>query len=1126
MGQISNQVPSPLDPIYACNFAPVSSESSSKQNTSRLQRIAFLPIKAAAISCNVLAKVTPGKAMVPLYAAGWAGAKAANQLFKGLSWTLKVAKDGETANQALLQGYQVKQLENQVIDTSILAEIAGVEASVERQFEKRVSWWGTRYLKLALETLRYSTPLALQVLHTSAKQAESTTNRLSNALFRGMKSPEMINDTLTNVADRLEAVEWKATHQTTQVGPYFDTDETLRNGVVETKEAISKERILSLVGPQVVSDGMMYASVIGMLDTSAHSIKECGIVPKEILKLIGKSGLPAKLESILNISAGTLELLMALPYGKEFLSKLLNQSAKGLASSNTAQALDALDALQEQIHKLSSTSSKGQVITTSDPQTECQVSQLVRSVLDTLPKQDPLALFLRRSFKESLMIDKTMPTAEQFLADKAEASLRELNLQGNFKEQVVEGLKWGLPLAGWLLLSTQTVAFIPFILHRIVPHVLRYAAPHVGNAAFWLALATKAENTIKESSENAACGGQRMASQLETTYKSLFYVDSIDELRIKNFKTLSEPEQLFLFETAEKLEAKQLQKASTQDERIVYTLKVLDKQKWSELFVAKPTTIEEFFALPTESQENILFITSQSDAYKALYDNDAERIARMFSSLPNKEKGQIKCATAADFNKLTFSDQERVRVIIATHSHHFQNMVFSSLVEKVEWECAMQYKQPVTWGYGAYRELEHTTRHKLANVLAVYNTLSPEERSELTPSDLRRMSRAKIDHIVSIIETYHPDYIEEMKKAYRLDITRINITSHPLEKERLILAITSLYNKLPAGQKTQILDFTSDEIREMTSNKKQELYLRLQVTEEAALLGALNQLSREEKAAYRSAADLSLKQTEEAKVAINKEITQIKARLKACEVRCAKLSDKDYLAYSYKLQATKREVLNLKDDIQAKSQVRDSLVEAIERLQDTQRKEKLYNLQKEITVKNDKLKVLEKVQQESNAKIELVTQKIAALKALGESLKIKLTNLEQLAGSVTEQNSVPQEATQVTDQINFAIQQTVERVSSQLLNTLFQEAKDGESLKLANQFLDQAKERTLNEIESLQMKITSLKSASNSTPQEQIETELKLRAYVNYDLRLLEGRMAMLRIVKQQFDTPIAAPAA
>src|SRR5207253_8458063 len=66
---------------------------------------------------------------------------------------------------------------------------------------------------------------------------------------------------------------------------------------------------------------------------------------KNVLEAIGRSWFPEKFESACNMSATTLEILMSLPFGREFIL-----GGPKVSASKAQKAYDALNTLQEQIN--------------------------------------------------------------------------------------------------------------------------------------------------------------------------------------------------------------------------------------------------------------------------------------------------------------------------------------------------------------------------------------------------------------------------------------------------------------------------------------------------------------------------------------------------------------------------------------------------------------------------------------------------------------------------------------------------------------------------------------------------------------------------------------------------------
>jgi hypothetical protein len=87
----------------------------------------------------------------------------------------------------------------------------------------------------------------------------------------------------------------------------------------------------------------------------------------------------------------------------------------------------------------------------------------------------------------SLQMDANLQTElhmQEFLHEKAKAAYKfSQESDGSITKNAASAAAWGLPILSWLFMNSQSLTVLPFIVQRLIPHVLRKSAEHV--QPFW-----------------------------------------------------------------------------------------------------------------------------------------------------------------------------------------------------------------------------------------------------------------------------------------------------------------------------------------------------------------------------------------------------------------------------------------------------------------------------------------------------------------------------------------------------------------------------------------------------------------------------------------------------------------
>ncbi len=567
---------------------------------------------------------------------------------------------------------------------------------------------------------------------------------------------------------------------------------------------------------------------------------------------------------------------------------------------------------------------------------------------------------------------------QKFLAEKAKAAHAAMQQENSpsLKKTMYEALSWGLPMLSWVFLSSQTLIVLPFVMQRMVPHVLRSCASSLQNnsKAFWFTLA----NAVPEK-------GVAIGSWLQKTFNTL--TGHIDPERIRNFKALSCDEQEYLFSYFGSRDVKE-------------TLQAIDRSQKRTLEV-EPMSLSEYFELSSSQQEDILFTV-----------------------------------TRKDFNQ--------------------------------------------------FRAALKATNNRLRKILADYSKLQPQELAIMTPSRLRAMTKEKVEHLVRIIHTYHPEYAHEMKLQHKIDIYKILTTQHRVEREILYQALAYIYNKLPLGEQQELLKLTQEEYDAMTPGIKRELalFLRQEGDDGVDSVARFNDLEPYKQAEFREQQELSKVQKEAILKSLEKEIGEESLKLQAIKRRITKLSDGEFLAKKEQVQATKR-ALTLSPTTKLKKQL-----------------------------------------EEDVASLEKTSKKLAHLHELEESYTHKLRELNVLLGNSMDEVAV-EEAPHVASLIDDTLNQTLNEVGKSIMHALIEVSKENnQAIKFSRDFFDKAIELRKKHVLAVEARIAHLKSELAHAKKEKnyeamTDTRLQLRAHTNFTLKLNRALLAKFQELRASFDERI-----
>lgn len=934
--------------------------------------------------------------------------------------------------------------------------------------------------------------------------------------------------------------------------------------------------------------------------TSGHiiqAVQDAGKIAKEAASTQAASwqnwfqqGLEATVNSVAETRIGI---------GLQHLSKAIEPTAKAITSSVTSSASTLKDytvygakrllgqnqalptKVKEQMEKWQQAAL--QLAATKAESQSCELSQaalleiggLWGALLQQASSNDPFSRFLRDAYMNSVhptlekalgaldaahninaanynflsaQMDANLQTElqmQQFLSEKAKIAHKIMNDESQTSiSQCVAGVaSWGFPILSWLFLSSQTLTVLPFIMQRVMPHVLRSTAQSVqsGSKPFWFFLAHNTKKVLDKGAIALKSHSQTIGGWLQQTFNNQISkvtgLHYIDPARIINFKNLSQEEQEYLFE---KTGAKAKNPHAPYELLVEQTLKALDAMNHPAEEVSA-LSLRDYFQLSSQQQEDILFAVAHSASYKHYMDADEERIVKKFNKLPKTEQ-PLSCRSVAKYKKMTISDKEQVRLSIAKNVQVFTDISGQNIEERMQWNDQMTWNFPIGWEFSEFQSLEHTTNHRLRNMLQLYSRLKPEERSIMTPAKLKSMSKEQLEHLISIVDTYHPELADMFKERTGLDIYHIFSSKIPFEQEKLFSALASLYNMLPPGQKAKLLELTADEFNAMPEHVQKELTLYLMHTahmpQDGDVVQTFNSLDRMQQAEFRESKELAELQKEAITTAIEKEIGDLSLKLKALQRRITRLTDGEYLAIKEQCDQTKRSLDATRKDRAATVDVIKSLKEA------KAPKTALQKAQKALQEADKLIVLLEAQSVQDSQKLTSISTKLTHLHELEHEQIHKLTSLNSLLGTTMDVSDAMVESPKLSAAINDSLNNTLNEVGKSIVQSLYAVIKQKtigadykQAIKFSREFLDEAISLRKKHLSAVEARIKNLKSELSVLKLQKdyqaiAEKRLQLRAHTNFTLKLNQALLGKFIELRQGFETQIptqisrAAPAA
>lgn len=333
------------------------------------------------------------------------------------------------------------------------------------------------------------------------------------------------------------------------------------------------------------------------------------------------------------------------------------------------------------------------------------------------------------------------------------------------------GNSWAKTLMSSLVPGVMTVAMgTPLTLTKVViqkglPSLMRKIGPQ--NVRKLLAGTTRfLHKSAHTAGEYARFGIQGVFDSLQTRWNS--YRNSIDPTRVDKLSHLTKDSRLHLLQIIES--SPSVQERAASDPRIQQALEAVKNKENQRLFldtlgVWTPTdwnlfcthlllcynavaenektnlTPAVFALLPRNIQNRIRELVNGEERS---HRNDISWLVGRFNALSREEKARVHTPSVNEFWQLDSSIQEDLFAILST----------SSLKTEI----------PGRDAYDRYLYCKKLSRKNLRKILDLYPRVKQSDFAILTPSQIRRMSFGKIDHVLEILERYSSASISSLRK--------------------------------------------------------------------------------------------------------------------------------------------------------------------------------------------------------------------------------------------------------------------------------------------------------------------------------------------------------------------------
>lgn len=478
-------------------------------------------------------------------------------------------------------------------------------------------------------------------------------------------------------------------------------------------------------------------------------------------------------------------------------------------------------------------------------------------------------------YQGSRWITRAKHKAIQKTQDFVDRSLTDVDTYTQETAIQKSGSGWAKKLMSYLAPGILTaVAGTPLTLTSVVirkglPSLMRKIGPQ--NIRKLLAGTSGAvQKSFRTGGEYARFGIQGIFDSLQARWNS--YRNCIDPTRVDKLSHLTRESRLHLMQMI--ANSPTVKRRASSDPRIQQALDAVQNRENQQHFldslgVWTPTDWNQFCthlllcynAVADEEKTNLTPSVFESlprhiqNRIRALvkgegrsHRNDLPWLVTHFNALSREEKTKVHSPSVNEFWQLDSSIQEDLFAILST--------------------CSLSAEIPGRTAYQRYLYCKTLSRQQLRQVLDLYPRVRQSDLAILTPSQIRRMSFGKIDHVLEILERYSSPSISALREmSGNLSWCRnFSTLREKLKSQSDILAQAEREGVLPWEVRPQWLTPQEIKMRERILEHVAILFSSLRVTERQSILSMTNEeilwMTQKEQLSFISSFLLNLKELE------------------------------------------------------------------------------------------------------------------------------------------------------------------------------------------------------------------------------------------------------------------------
>lgn len=362
-------------------------------------------------------------------------------------------------------------------------------------------------------------------------------------------------------------------------------------------DPLEMNKILEQIGPQVVSNGLFLETFQTIGKTTSEKLAQVGQSTTTLLQALSTSQLGNHLQHVLNKTATGLEFLMVLPFGPQLLADFLERG--GIPVSKAEKLFSKF------VNKAP----------------DLKISQ-------PSEKMTEYGLFALDALNEIVLtkkIDKTSTTGQE----------------------IIEAINWGVPMISWLFVSSHTMIVLPFLMQRVLPHLLRSSATSVSEHSqnFLQARANDSDHFFNAAKTEAKRSFDLAGAWLQLQYNAAFTKitgsETIDPKRLQNFAKLSPDVKRHLYELTNLTPA-------TDPAKLLVALDLLSLEQLTQL---TPTS---FSKLDSTTKAKIEALVKK---YSPIQPNSISELVTSFNALSIEKQQELERMTLSDFQALSYASK-------------------------------------------------------------------------------------------------------------------------------------------------------------------------------------------------------------------------------------------------------------------------------------------------------------------------------------------------------------------------------------------------------------------------------------------------------------------------------------